>query len=487
MKNSILLTLSIVFYSAHAQNYVLPDSNQNYFSFVTTNLSAVVVGDTLEGSKNVRLAKHASIWGERLYPHGDFNIANAALKQAVSSYPYSKISFDPNWIDIGINKHPVALSSAESTNGVGQIHRIAFNSGYDGITNKTVYAASSFGGLWRSTDKGNNWKNVNTDLGLPFCNVSDIAVHPTDSNVLFISTGISDGGFPNVWSNNSAAVNTLFTQGVYRSINYGDTWHLIDGTNEFQAFIQGGTIRKLMINPNNSNQLIAATSFGIMICNNAMSTNPTWAVKLNTTTSNKDQEFRGLEFKPNNTNTIYASGQDIYKSIDNGNNWTTMTGQGTGLEYNQLELNSVLDRINIATTIDNANVLYALLYGSHELSNGDRTGVYHIFKYNGSQWSNLYSSYNLGSSDWLSLEVSPVDENIVYFGNVQVFELDNNTVPPTERSIAAYSGNGHHADVHCLEIHQSNSNELWAGNHGGVSIKDFNTMTRFEWKYLHGA
>ena len=57
-----------------------------------------------------------------------------------------------------------------------------------------VYAATAFGGLWRSEDNGANWENMNTDNQLPFCGVADVATHPTNSDIVYLCTGDGDYG-----------------------------------------------------------------------------------------------------------------------------------------------------------------------------------------------------------------------------------------------------------------------------------------------------
>lgn len=242
--------------------------------------------------------------------------------------------------------------------GNGQMHRLTFDPQYNGTTNRTIYGATSNGGLWRTEDDGENWNVVNTDHQLPFTNVSGIAVDYNNSNNLFICTGMSDAGIEYLYTPNSGDVNPIFTTGIYRSTNYGETWEPIND-NFLLNFINGGTTRKIMTHPQNSDKVYVLTSYGIFISNNALSLNPTWVqpqIQPTLPPANLPDEFlRGLEFKPGNPDVMYSSGQDIYQSTDGGNTWISITGTNTGLDFSSIPfLNNIgitVERINLAVPL----------------------------------------------------------------------------------------------------------------------------------------
>mgnify|MGYP001584056068 CR=1 FL=1 len=72
--------------------------------------------------------------------------------------------------------------------GVGRLECIAFDPEYNGTTNQIMYVGSPYGGLWKSINSGENWENksVNTDM-LPALGISDIAIDPRKSQVIYIS------------------------------------------------------------------------------------------------------------------------------------------------------------------------------------------------------------------------------------------------------------------------------------------------------------
>jgi len=326
-----------------------------------------VTGDTVKRSGFAKeYDRTFSIWGPRLYPHGNARIAMQALSEYymdfINNGPDSSEVSSINWIPLG----PVGSDELgiPETNGIGQIHRITFDPQY-GLSNQVIYAASFYGGLWKSVNNGGSWGVLNTDHQLPISSVSDIAIAFDNSNTLFISTGLGDAGVSFRSNPNWGTINPISTSGIYRSINAGVTWQPIN--NGFMEYFQtSGTTRRMIINPQNSNQLFVATSAGIFRTNNALATNPVWTrciVGLDTT----DYEYRGMEFQPGHPSTIYTSGKDIYRSTDGGNTWQSMT-QAYGLVIDSLSQCEV-NRINIAVTPADSTRLYAYIEGTYLCTN----------------------------------------------------------------------------------------------------------------------
>ena len=69
----------------------------------------------------------------------------------------------------------------------GRINRVRFDPNNGSI----VYACAPSGGLWKSTNGGNSW-STNTDQ-LPDLATSDVAIDPTNSNIMYLATGDGDG------------------------------------------------------------------------------------------------------------------------------------------------------------------------------------------------------------------------------------------------------------------------------------------------------
>lgn len=98
-----------------------------------------------------------------------------------------------------------------------------------------MYAGTSVG-VYKSMDYGQNW--VSTSTGLPPGSVVSLQVDPKSEDTLYACFG-----------------SYLTTDGVYKSVNGGTTWQLINTNMPYEL-----NLKKLLINPNNTNILYAAYS-----------------------------------------------------------------------------------------------------------------------------------------------------------------------------------------------------------------------------------
>lgn len=90
-------------------------------------------------------------------------------------------------------------------------------------TNKTVWAGSVSGGIWKTTDISAapaNWSLVNDFLGN--LAVTSICQNPSNTNIMYFATGERN--------NNSDAVRG---GGVWKSTDHGSTWNLLPATTNF--------------------------------------------------------------------------------------------------------------------------------------------------------------------------------------------------------------------------------------------------------------
>ncbi len=432
-----------------------------------------------EGGTDEYIKKTYKLWGKSLHPSGDFSVAASAITNYANNYSFQSSTHNPNWVELGPTEDPYGSQS-----GVGQIHRLAYDPNYDGVSNQTIYAGTGYGGLWKTVDNGLNWASMNTDVQLPIASVSGIAINPNNTNNIFISTGDGDGGFGLRFSNNHGFPNPVATVGVYRTTNNGQTWESINN-GLLSNFALSGNIREMKMHPSNPNEIILASSAGIIKTSNATSTTPNWTVEFTGVGATVDQQFRGIAYKPGDPSTIYASGTDIYKF--DGTNWSSMTGVGTGLDFNNMPNSFTPVRINIAVTPADPNMLYAYIFGT-ETSNTKKVFVY-VFKNN--SWTKIYEAYGSGFTNiafnWLPIAVSPVNANEYYFGFTKVFGTSDYTAIQ-ERDVSDYTTHGFHADVHALEFTPNmTSPDLFAGTHGGVNYlptpSDPNPINRWERRY----
>lgn len=447
----------------------LPD-NPTFFDFVKFYVAENPT-DTAEGSFTAKIKKMNRMWEPRLYPTGNAQLGGTAITNYAK---YFNQNGNPNcstgnWSSIGPTGVP---SGTDDTRGTGQVHTLKLSPNYN--TDGIIYACSNWGGLWRSTN-GGDWELVNTDYQLAFTAVSDIAIDPVNTEILYISTGEAEmtvGHHAQNPNGTPAAFTPLFTAGIYRSLDAGTTWHSLNELNEnfLCYFDDGGTIRRIWLHPNNNNQLFIATSLGIFRCDNAQA--PTSDIVWYYVSEEIDDlELKGLEFKPNNPQIMYASGVDIYESTDGGDIWASITGTGTGLDLNNLPNNFGVFRINIAVTPANVDNLYAYITGKDD--SGNRL---YIYLYNGTNWQEIYTvdepslNRNFITPQRTAIVVAPDNEFEIYFGTSKLLgSIDYVNTPIA--LLSPYLEDNFHADIHDLTF-EPNSNNLFAATDGGVNIKD---------------
>tara|TARA_B100000787_G_scaffold27094_1_gene17916 strand:- start:294 stop:2822 length:2529 start_codon:yes stop_codon:yes gene_type:complete len=352
---------------------------------------------------------------------------------------YSKISNKSNWVSKGPINTPIILSNGKKR-GNGRVNCIAF----DPVDSLVIWIGSPAGGLWKSVDGGSNW-TTNTD-GLPVIGVSHIAIDPEDSQIMYIVTG-------------DAYATDTYSIGILKSNDGGGTWNT---TGLSYNIDQEKTVNKVIINPNYTDSLYAVTNSNILISADA---------GLNWLTVGAIGRWRDIEFKPSNSNVIYAAkqssgGSNIYRSTDGGGNWIVINNGIIGNRYRPL----------IGVTPDNPEVIYALFSGSdysfHGLYKSSDSGDNWIIQ---SSTPNILGretdGSGVGGQSWydLSLGVATNNENLVYVGGINIWRSDNGGV---NWDIDANSGNNQqlysymHVDQHAFEFNP-HTHVAYAGNDGG--------------------
>lgn len=344
-----------------------------------------------------------------------------------------------NWTNLGPQRViPV-------NGGAGRLNCITI----DPVNQNLIWVGAASGGLWKSTDCGLTW-NSNTDK-LPVLGVSAIAINPLNTSVMYIATGDGDA-------------NETYSIGVLKSTDGGETWNTT-GLSWVISSTSKVSINSLWINPVNPQILIAATSSGIYRTSDG---GATWSQKANGL-------FKELDANPQNPDIIYscrmlstASNSPLYKSTDGGVTWSPLAG---GLPYTEYY------RPALAIARSNPSTLYLLLSGLDD-------GYYGLYKStnSGSSWTLQSNSPNLlgwetdgsdlGGQGWydLAIEVSPVNENTVYVGGVNIWKSTNAGVNWTIS--AHWYGDGGkpyvHADHHAFLMLPGNGNVLYSCNDGGL-------------------
>jgi len=386
-------------------------------------------------------------WGQRVYPDGLFPSPDKTYIEYQKRLRADKKNLD-NTLTVGNWEN---LGPTTNNGGYGGLGRINVVREHPSNSN-TIYAGAASGGLWMSTDGGNNWSTNTDELGS--LGVTDLVFDPDDSNIIFMATG--DGDHSDTYS-----------VGVLKSTNGGASWNTT-GLNWTQN--NNRTISRLLINPVNSDFIYAGGSNGIYKSTNG---GTDWSLVFNT------MSVKDMELKPGTPSTIYAARNAIYRSTDNGTSWTQLT---SGLPTSGME------RIALAVSPNNANYVYALISST---SGSGFLGLYRSTN-SGDSWTLMSSTPNIlgwnvtgsdtGGQGWydLCLAASPTNANEIYAGGVNIWKSTNGGVNWTRSTYwnSAYTPTVH-ADQHDLWF-STNSNTLYVGNDGGV-YHTTNGGTNWSW------
>ncbi|MBW7914867.1 MAG: hypothetical protein H3C54_14460, partial [Taibaiella sp.] len=347
-------------------------------------------------------------------------------------------STDVNWTFRG-PENPLA-----GNYGLGRINVIEF---HPKDTN-TYMIGSPGGGIWRTSDDGDNWVPLNDFL--PVLGVSDIDYNPQNPNTIYICTGDRNAS-------------DTYSMGVFKSTDGGITW---DTTGLQYGFTEQKKTNGLLINPLDTNSLTLATSAGIFKSYDA---GATWQ-------SRQTAFFQQIIQHPADTAIMYAYGYttsgtgQFYRSDNGGFSWQiTASFPSTR-------------RIEIAVTKANPAIVKlvaaGLDYGLEGIYNSTDTGKTFVKIFDDQNCdSNILASSSRGNrcggQGWydLTIQISPVNENHVIVGGVNTwFSTDggenwtvanqwNNTL--TGVTIV-------HADKHCHKFHPMQPGVLYECNDGGL-------------------
>jgi hypothetical protein len=387
----------------------------------------------------------------RVYPSGDLSLTSttwenyqAFLKQYGTTAGKSSQITSTTWMPMGPFGPLTGLADNGLPRKAGRDNFITF---HPSVAN-TFWAGSPAGGLWKTTNGGASW-TTNTDF-LSVIGCTDLAIDPTNPNIMYLATG--DGYWYSTWS-----------VGVLKSTDGGATWNPTSLTFPVSQKVQ---MRRIIIDPSNTQNLLVATILGTYRSTNAAAT---WSLvnSLNT---------YDLEYNAASSNTVYASGLSFSVSTNGGASFTQIS--------NGIPVGG--GRTEIAVTPANPNVVYVIKSTLTETLQG----VYRSLNA-GTSFSTMATSPNILSSDCftpgtdgqgnydLTIAASPLNANEVVVGGINIWRSMNGGNNWTNIGCAYGTGNPPfiHADHHELEY--TPAGILYGTNDGGIY-----TYTGTQWNDL---
>ncbi|MFN7913363.1 MAG: T9SS type A sorting domain-containing protein [Bacteroidota bacterium] len=446
MKKSWLLGILVSFtLNSNAQKWVdmMTDSTANFYDIVA-EFDNYWKDRPYERGKGYKAFKRWQWFMEpRVYPSGNMKLATRGL--AYQNY-IAEIGVN----QIGkTNNNSSAVVSATTANWTplgpfgsptgGDAGRIQCVRVVPTNTN-LIYAGAAAGGFWMSNNGGVSYTTT-TDY-FASCGVSDIAIHPSSTNTLFISTGDKDAG-------------DTHSTGVFKSTDGGLTWAVTGLT---WTPSQQRRIYRLLINPSNPDIMIAATSVGMYYTSDGA---VTWSIT-------GSGSFVDAEYKPGDPNTVYAATAAGVRVSTNG-----------GLTYTNTIFNpaTAANRLSLAVTPANPNVLYVLASRSSDNGFG---GLYRSVN-SASSFTTMSTSPNIfdwstngsgsGGQGWydIAIDASPTNSNEIIVGGVNTWKSTNGG-STWVLNTHWYGGGGKpyvHADLHSVKY--LSGTVCYLGTDGGIA------------------
>lgn len=312
--------------------------------------------------------------------------------------------------------------------GVGRITGLAVHP----VDTNIIYVTSPGGGVWKTTTGGNSWTPL-TDYNGLWMNMYSITIDPNNPETVYAG------------SNANMVIKSMDGGATWVPINVGMT----------------GTIRKIVVDPANSNNVFVCAGNGIWRSTNG---GGSW------TRTYTGIAFEDLELKPGNSSIVYATSSSVVlRSSDAGLTWTTLsTAQGITSSGRSL----------IAVSAANPERVYIAQ------ANGNEFGKLYISNDSGISFTVAVEGSSAGCTNFFGYETTgcgtggqagydmafvanPSNANEIYLAGIIVFKSTDagKTFTPVTAWSYPNSIGYNHADVHVLEWAR---NTIYSGSDGGI-------------------
>ena len=314
---------------------------------------------------------------------------------------------------------------------------------------KTFYFGSTGGGVWKTEDGGNTWKNVSD--GYFGGSIGAVAISSSDPNVLYVGGG-----------EKTVRGNVSFGYGVWKSEDAGKTWVSCGLKNSRHV----GRIR---VHPSNPDIVYAAVMGDLFKPTQdrgvykSIDGGKTWKKVLY---ANDQAGAVDLIIDPGNHRILYAStwrikrspydlssggeGSAMWKSTDGGETWTNISGN-EGLPKGDWGI------VGIAVAPNNNNRIWALI----ENENG---GVYRS-ENGGKTWTKINEDRSLRQRAWYYTRIYADTQN-----DDMVYVLNVNYHKSTDGGKTFTSHSAPHGDHHDLWISKNDPSRMIIADDGGAQV-----------------
>lgn len=434
---SIIVALFIITSSISAQTI---DSTiheiQTYWDDYYADLEQEM--GTLEGTEYDKYQRWLWFWKSRVGEGGTlteaYNAYNDFFYGTIQSFGSSNCNSSASWTSLGPSEMPT-LDNYQG--GIGVTNFMVFHPDYDGSTNETIFTISQ-GGLWKSNNDGGNWAKLETEnINVEAC--SALGVGQQNADILYLGTGLHYSNIVSVFDDPYQS-----SLGIYKSTDGGVSWNYSGVTPTPWTFNSRRRISKIMVRPNSDDVVYSLVYYHSWAGGShwegdiykTIDGGQNWSLMFHT----NQGRLLDMEFHPTDPDTFYVSGQRLFRFIDTQANTATLTPDditnnlGGYFEYNAAGTGHIAN-IQIAVTPANPDNVYAIAFGNcinsgncQSLENTSRVGIQNLWISNNtgdgftainSDFPNVgYNTAVQGSFLLLCLDVSDVDEDIIYVGGV---------------------------------------------------------------------
>ena len=328
----------------------------------------------------------------------------------------------------------------------------------DPTNTNILYCGGVAGGIWKSTDAGASWHNLEDFMAN--MSVSTIAIDPNDPNTLYAGTGeFVSGSFNAIFS-------LVYGEGIFVSHDAGASWAQLASTatvglpktNSF-AYVQ----KILAVNNASQTLLYAVTKVGIAKSTDGGSS---WTWGTTPTGAAFVENISDIEVSPTNKSRILAGGWGkVFLSTDAGAKWKVAPGIPTGEHLVELDWST-----SSPTTV----------YASVDIDEGT------IYKStnSGASFTKISTAKHLGNQGVYGnvIWVDPTNAKTIIAGGVDLFRSVNGGVTFTQISDWRYSPPSIHPDHHIIladpGFNGTTNKKVYFGNDGGVyRVNNYKTVS----------
>jgi photosystem II stability/assembly factor-like uncharacterized protein len=320
------------------------------------------------------------------------------------------------------------------------------------------YVASAGGGLLKTVNGGATWQNVFENQAT--VSIGDVAINPTDPNVVWVGTGEANNRQSSSWGD-----------GIYKSTDGGKSW-------KHMGLRESNHIGRIVIDPQDTDIVYVAAVGRLWGPNKergvfkTIDGGITWQHVL---AINEDTGAVDLVIDPANPKVLFAAaysrrrtgwgfnggGPDagLYKSVDAGRTWRKLGG---GLPTGDI------GRIGLDIYRRNSNIVYAIVE--------NREGGVFRSEDKGETWKKM-SSLNPRPMYFSQIRIDPNDSQRIYVNGVTLHVSDDGG-----RTFNDEASQVVHSDHHAFWIDPRNSRHVIDGTDGGVWVSRDRALT---WEHLN--